>query len=208
MATSSEAYKELVNNSQVFSKVATDLHEVLPNMKIMTETLFTQSKSLSEVLNTMKDVTPQFESKVNLMLTELDSGISKLIAHVSSKIEEEITQSVNLMSSNYSTIAASHVDSAKNFTSTIQGSTAELKQLLSETVRDNQKILTAGLEDSLAKIRDGVTTLDKGLEKELTRSLESLSHQLASLSAKFVEDYTPLTERLREIVRLSSTLKG
>ena len=91
----------------------------------------------------------------------------------------------------------------RNFTSTIQSSTSELKELLTGVIQNNQKILNAGLEDSLAKIREGVTTLDKGLETELTRALESLSHQLASLSAKFVEDYTPLTDKLREIVRIS-----
>jgi len=258
MAVASQSYQELVNNSLVFSKVATDLHQLLPSMKEMTETLFVQSRSLAEVLVTMKEVTPQFESKVNLMLTQLDDGINKLVVNVTAKIEQEITTTVNTIGENYSSVVANHnesirshsanfqsitnelkqtlnqtvidhnsqvtrvidelkngyssvvanhTDSVKNFTSTIQSSTSELKELLSSTIRDNQKIVNSGLEDSLTKIREGVTTLDKGLEKELSRSLESLSHQLASLSAKFVEDYTPLTEKLRDIVRIASSVQ-
>jgi ABC-type transporter Mla subunit MlaD len=258
MAVASQSYQELVNNSVVFSKVATDLHQLLPSMKEMTETLFVQSRSLAEVLVTMKEVTPQFESKVNLMLTQLDDGINKLVVNVTAKIEQEITTTVNTIGANYSSVVANHnesirshsanvqsitnelkqtlnqtvidhnsqvtrfidelkngyssvvanhTDSVKNFTSTIQSSTSELKELLSSTIRDNQKIVNSGLEDSLSKIREGVTTLDKGLEKELSRSLESLSHQLASLSAKFVEDYTPLTEKLRDIVRIASSVQ-
>jgi hypothetical protein len=254
MVLASEAYRDLVSNSSVFSKVANDLAELLPNMKGMTETLFVQSKSLSEVLVTMKEVTPQFESKVDQMLSQLDSGISKLVERITTKVEEEISNTINEIGSNYSTIVSSHnesikshtanvgnitnelkqtltqsliehnlqvnkfvdelkqgytsvvanhTDSVRNFTSTIQSSTSELKELLTGVIQNNQKILNAGLEDSLAKIREGVTTLDKGLETELTRALESLSHQLASLSAKFVEDYTPLTDKLREIVRIS-----
>ena len=35
---------------------------------------------------------------------------------------------------------------------------------------------------------------------------ETLSRQLASLSAKFVEDYAPLTDKLREVVQISKGL--
>lgn len=258
MALASQSYQDLVSNSLVFTQVAKDLFELLPNMKEMTETLFVQSKSLADVLVTMKDVTPQFENKVNLMLTQLDEGINKLVVNVTAKIEQEITTTVNTIGANYSSVVANHnesirshsasvqattndlkqtlnqtivdhnaqvnkfvdelksgyssvvanhTDSVKNFTSTIQSSTSELKELLSSTIRDNQRIVNSGLEESLSKIREGITTLDKGLEKELTRSLESLSHQLASLSAKFVEDYTPLTEKLRDIVRIASSVQ-
>jgi len=227
-------------------------------MKKMTETLFIQSKSLADVLITMKEVTPQFEAKVSVMLNNLDNGMTRIVEHVSNKVDERIVKSIETMSagyssvvsnhnesirthsnslqtvsselknsmiqtiaehniqatkfvedlkSGYSSVLASHSDSIKNFTSTVQSSTAELKDLLSATIRDNQKIINSGLEDSLVKIRDSVTALDKGLEKELTRSLESLSHQLASLSAKFVDDYSPLTDRLREVVKIAETLR-
>jgi len=166
------------------------------------------SQSLSEVLRSMKDVTPEFASKVDSMLKQLDLGISNLLSVTSKNIEVQISQSVKQMNDSYQSIAGAHSDSVRNYTSQIQNSTSELKELLTGTIKDNQKLLNSNLEDSLSKIKESVTALDKGLEQELTRSLESLSHQLASLSAKFVEDYTPLTERLREIVRLSSTLKG
>jgi hypothetical protein len=54
-------------------------------------------------------------------------------------------------------------------------------------------------------VRQSVVTLDKGLQEELTKSLETLGRQLASLSEKFVSDYTPLTDRLREVVRIAGT---
>ena len=56
----------------------------------------------------------------------------------------------------------------------------------------------------MEKIHQSVVALDTGLQEELTKSLETLGRQLASLSEKFVADYTPLTERLREVVRIAS----
>ena len=43
----------------------------------------------------------------------------------------------------------------------------------------------------------------KELENVLTTSLTSLGGQLASLSNKFAEDYTPLTDQLREVVHIA-----
>ena len=44
------------------------------------------------------------------------------------------------------------------------------------------------------------------LQKELNDSLEMLGRQLASLSNKFVDDYTPLTEKLQKVVEISKKI--
>jgi len=258
MRESAKAYTLLLQSASVFEKVANDLNLLLPNMKVMTETLFTQTKTLSDVLGTMKDVTPQFAEKIDNMLVDLNNGIVGLVTSIGKVIEEQITnsilhinsgfnslltdqrdslnshinsiesisnelkQKINLSIENhkietekfineikfgYSEIVANHNDSIKNFTSTIKSSSVELKDILSNTINDNQRVINKSLDESLTKIREGITVLDKGLEKELTRSLESLGNQLASLSSKFVEDYTPLTEKLRDVVRIAESIK-
>jgi hypothetical protein len=44
--------------------------------------------------------------------------------------------------------------------------------------------------------------LDKALEEELRKSIESLGRQLTALSQKFVQDYTPLTAQLQRVVQM------
>jgi hypothetical protein len=53
----------------------------------------------------------------------------------------------------------------------------------------------------------GVKTLDTALQEELTKSLQTLGRQLSSLSEKFVNDYAPLTDRLREVVRQANVIQ-
>ena len=258
MIDSARSYSQFVESATTFEKVANDLNTLLPNMKVMTETLFTQSKTLSDVLMTMKDVTPQFAEKIDNMLIDLNNGIVGLVSSIGKVIEDQITNSIlhinsgfnsvlseqkdslhshikiietvsNDLKNNvnaslenhkietekfikeikfgYSEIVANHNDSIKNFSSSIKSSSVELKDILTNTINDNQRVINKSLNESLDKIKEGITLLDKGLEKELTRSLESLSNQLASLSAKFVEDYTPLTDKLREVVRLADSMK-
>ena len=56
------------------------------------------------------------------------------------------------------------------------------------------------------KVTKSVDEIAAGLEKTLDQSLRSLGGQLAALSNKFAEDYTPLTNQLREVVRLSERI--
>ena len=44
------------------------------------------------------------------------------------------------------------------------------------------------------------------MTEELTKALESFGRQLAALSEKFVNDYTPLTERLRDILTIAEKI--
>jgi len=102
---------------------------------------------------------------------------------------------------------------------------ASTEALVSASEEAKKHITAAG--DSLGETVEGVsgkmdeftkkhadqinTTIDQiqtHLNEVLTKSLESLAGQLASLSNKFAEDYTPLTENLREVVRLAEEVKN
>lgn len=83
----------------------------------------------------------------------------------------------------------------------------DLTTQLTNAVSENQRTVGAALTDSarqttelVSKTKDSVTVLDKALSDQLTKSLESLGRQLATLSERFVQDYTPLTENLRRLV--------
>ena len=53
-----------------------------------------------------------------------------------------------------------------------------------------------------------VEQIQQSLENALDISLKSLGGQLASLSNKFVEDYGPLTDKLRDVVRIAEGMKN
>jgi uncharacterized membrane protein YjfL (UPF0719 family)/ABC-type transporter Mla subunit MlaD len=170
-------FKMLVQEAEKFTEISNSLHKQLELMEVQKETLYEQQKSFAEVLATMKDVTPEFSSKVDAMLKEINSGLAN--------IQSEIASSV------------------KNFGVQLQSSNAEMKTLLTDTIKKSQEDVSSSLKDQVATIKEGVITLDKVMQKELNDAIESMGRQLASLSTKFVDDYGPLTDRLREVVQLS-----
>lgn len=78
----------------------------------------------------------------------------------------------------------------KDFSAAVQTSTSEIEKTVTQTSK---------------RLEEQVTALDEALQEELTKSLSSLGNQLASLSGKFVSDYTPLTIQLEKLVKASST---
>jgi hypothetical protein len=63
-----------------------------------------------------------------------------------------------------------------------------------QQVNDHMRQLADRTTDQLVK-------LDTALETELSKSISSLGRQLTALSSRFVEDYTPLTDRLRSLLQ-------
>jgi biopolymer transport protein ExbB/TolQ len=74
---------------------------------------------------------------------------------------------------------------------------------LIENINENNAKTMQTLENTTRNIEEQVKALDTALENELTNSLKTLGQQLASLSEKFVADYSPLTDKLRELIQLS-----
>jgi hypothetical protein len=174
---SASSLTELVKQSRGFVEAASNLETLLKGLAQQYEVIQQSEQALHKVLIEMKDVTPQFATKMEELLAALRKGVEK--------VQADIT------------------DVMRNFGVQNQSSNAELKGLLVDTLKKSQGDVNDQLLKSLEIVRQSVVTLDKGLQDELTKSLETLGRQLASLSEKFVSDYGPLTDRLREVVRLA-----
>lgn len=168
----------MVNRADGFTETASRLEQLLRGLSQQYAAIEDSQRSLSTVLIEMKEVTPLFAKKLEELADAIKLGVSRVQSDVS--------------------------DVVKNFGVQMQGSSAEMKQLLSETIKSSQKQVNDEMQKGLDTIRQGVVSLDKGLQEELTKSLESLGRQLASLSEKFVADYSPLTDKLRDVVRIAS----
>lgn len=173
----SQHFTEMVGKAERFSQISEDLHNQLKLMEQQKDTLYQQEKSLSEVLLKMREVTPEFARKVDAMLKEITTGMVSVQSEMAT--------------------------SAKNLGVQFQSTNAEMKTLLTDTIKKSQEDVSASLKEQVATIKEGVITLDKVMQKELNDAIETMGRQLASLSAKFVEDYTPLTDRLKAVVSMT-----
>lgn len=176
MTEAAQGYKELVANAQGFVEVTTALKSILSGLEVQKTQLRASLEALAKLIVSSANGLPKIEEKILEMARQIESGAR---AH-----NEQWSGALRAV------------------TETVKGSHAELKQLLVDTVRTANVEINTHVRLMSDQTRQQVVALDKALEKGLNDSLESLGRQLTALSQKFVEDYSPLTDRLRQVVQM------
>ena len=77
------------------------------------------------------------------------------------------------------------------------GVTTDISNRLNEMMQTNNENLKKSSEN-----------LSHDLDNKITESLNSLGHAMAQITKKFAEDYGPLADKLREVVRLAEQNKN
>ena len=90
----------------------------------------------------------------------------------------------------------------KRFAHIVDETSKSLENIEERIVSGNSD-MNRHLSDIAERIEEQVIRVDHAMDDELKRALTSFGQQLAALSEKFVEDYTPLTNRLREVVGIA-----
>lgn len=215
-----DALELFVNKAQSFTKITEDLRIQIDFLEKNRGLLVDQQIGLSGLLSKLSEVTPQFADKSIEMLESVKNGmnlvsleastVTKQIKEVNERNGEDLKLSVQTTTQNIKeSIAQSQSslnDTIRNLGTQVQQANSEMKDLLSQVLKENQEKTNESLRENVNIVKEGVLALDKALQTELNNALEGLSRQLASLSAKFVEDYTPLTDKLREVVQLSKKI--
>ena len=214
----SESFKEL-------SSAMIKLTEWQENYKTHVDE--TQDK-INTLLSHMKETvtilgeTSERITKIDNNLENIDSSISSLSvsaedisAHIENlKLQNEILKegiiSIKQIGEEAKTVMPAVTEQIDNLTKKLETTVLNVTEkfeanssLVTEFVDKTMKNIQKATESHTESIQKSIEGIDKGLEEELSKALNSLAGSLASLSAKFVEDYQPLTERLREIVKLS-----
>lgn len=102
-------------------------------------------------------------------------------------------------------------DMTENFSNAVTKSVSTIEQSVTKSSEDLSKMATtlhdafeAAINESNEKLHQQIEALDKAMQEEVKRVVEVMGSHLASLSSKFVQDYGPLTDKLREVVRLAA----
>jgi hypothetical protein len=127
--------------------------------------------------------------------TEHSAQFAELVAKTKERITAVTSQLANAVTENQKQIGTALTENATVIRNTLQSANENMSTGLKEH--------STKITELVAKTREQVTVLDKALSEELEKSLVSLGRQLTALSAKFVEDYKPLTEKLRRVVEMA-----
>jgi len=170
MESASSHFSELVGAAGNFTRIADDLRASIGSADNQQKALVKILSDLSHLLNSASGRLPQIEEKI--------IGITQQLSKAMEENQRMLSASINETGAVLKT-------SVQSATQSLTSANQDFNKQMSELAQ---------------KTKEQIARLDTALSEELTKSLESLGRQLATLSERFVADYTPLTERLRRLL--------
>jgi len=185
---SSDAFSIASEKSKAFTESAENLAKLLQDFDSQYNLMKTSQQALSAVLIEMKSVEPSFSQKLKDLIKTFSESTQELSTCLQDQMTR-LTEHIAALNTEFKKTTSEHLE--------------KYGELLKETIPKIQHGVNAEIANTNKNLQENFQTLEKNLETELEKSLITLGQQLASLSEKFVRDYTPLTERLREVVNIT-----
>jgi adenylosuccinate synthase len=172
---------------------------------------------LAKLLATASGSLPEVEAKIMQLTEQMTSGVKQnqeemvksaresatVLQGVIADLRKAFNETTEQLTSHVKQNQAEMTKTVRDSAVTLQGAVADIKNLLLETTQSTNRQINEHMKELAEKTTDQLVKLDVALETELSKSISSLGRHLTSLSGKFVEDYAPLTEKLRLLVQTS-----
>ena len=194
-----ESLEVIADRSSVIVSSAEKLELVLQAIQHQIDLANSALEAFSQLADNAKEAFPIIETRLDNLTERFTTVVQDTIddSHASMETQRdalaEQSQQLEKTVENTGTFIQQQTEAV------FEKSNEHVQQVINKTdafVRENTDSMT-----------EQIRLLDKALEKELTDSLKSLGSHLKSLSDKFVEDYTPLTESLQNVVQIAQKLR-
>ena len=171
-------------------------------------------KSNAVVHSTIQNASDKFEQSITDASLEFKRTIQNT-AHDFEKMAETVATSIELQEKTLVNVSQDLKlavdrtlrDLSEQSKLSIREYENNLHNAVSTASKEFNRLLTENTTKSTNVLEQQTQLLDKALQDELKKAIEKMGSHLASLTGKFITDYSSLTEKLREVVRLAEKLK-
>lgn len=175
MEQATTSYERLMTQTESFSSVAEGMDALLTGLNQQSEQLAKYLESMAGMVQQAQTGLPDLEKRIGSLTTGLADAIEQQNTRLSQVIDQTGREWLD--------------GSNKLATELSEGVTHVHQQLVDQAAR------------TLSQSDRQLQELDTALQEQLTQSLQTFGYQLTALSEKFVNDYTPLTERLQSLIK-------
>jgi ABC-type transporter Mla subunit MlaD len=185
----------IAERANVMISLSQELIPVLEAVKSNQSDIKECTSTLANITNELKITVPEINKCIQDTTNRFNTTLTQFSNEVATTLElnQEVFKSqCNLMK-----------DTSNKINNSVVKTVNEMNQGVTDVTKNISVQLTTIVEQMEEIFKNKVEQLDETLKDELSKSLRTLGEQLATISNKFAEDYTPLAEKLREIVRIS-----
>jgi ABC-type transporter Mla subunit MlaD len=183
-----------------------------------------QHQTLADLTRNTAHATQESIRAVNENLANQQRTISNAVSQLTASAEKSVAAHSEALRQHIRSFAQTEEGFTKlheqargavdQFSKVMQEATKSLSERVSKVVEEQSKLMQAKLADSHRgfeqllkqsgeRLAKHFEEFDKQMQDEVGRVIQVMGNKLAGLSNKFVEDYSPLTEKLRQLVSMT-----
>ena len=186
---SRDSLKGVADSSNTIADRSGSIIDSAEKLEPILHTLNDQLGAFSDLRRKATDAFPIIEERLDDLTKKFSDAVQEAISDSQAQSEKLATQYDEFQQV---------IGGLDNFTSEISSITRDVSSIVAglQQIIDSQR---EALENSASY----VTTMQQKLDEQLTASIGALGTNLASLSQQFANDYTPLTQSLREVLTIA-----
>ena len=189
------------------------LEPALSGMTTQTQSLAGHLDAVAGLRDKAVEAFPVIEANLKKITDDLTRNVETAVKQSTEALERQ-RASQEALSSGFETLLAQAGTAQEAFTTELKRALDEMNRqtatefnrhgdLIEASAKEAQNSIAEAWKKTEEAINGQMAALDEQMQQELSRSLEVMGRNLASISEKFVTDYTPLTDRLRDLVAMS-----
>lgn len=192
------------SNAVVNNTIQNASAEFEKSIKMQAESM---NKTISTVGDSFKTVIKDTAKEFELMAETIAESVElqgKILTNVSQDVKVAVDKTLRDLTEQSKVSIKEYENSLHNI---IMSQFNTVKDSVNAASKDFNRLLAENTEKSTSVLVQQTQLLDTALQEELKKAIETMGKHLAALSNQFVQDYRPLTDKLREVVKLAEDLK-
>ena len=186
---SRDSLQNIADSSSTIADKSGSIVTSAAKLEPILHTLNDQLGAFSDLRQEANDAFPIIKGRLDALTTEFSNIVQKAITDSQAQASELKGQFDKFQKV---------IDGLDDFTTKIDKVTTDVSTIV-KALKASIHFQNKAFQNSASY----VTTMESKLDAQLTASIDALGTNLAALSQKFVEDYTPLTQSLKEVLTIA-----
>ncbi|MCX6639199.1 MAG: hypothetical protein NTW14_01785 [bacterium] len=191
--------KTIAEKSQAILSVGEALSDLILEMNLHTRALEKNLEAFSQLSQSATNAFPIIEKNINALTNEFSDSVKKTTGQIKASVDSQQKNLESMIVVNQESV----ITHTKALRDNIERLQTEMQQMYNKIGSQIQNML----DQNAQRVSDQISKLDESMGEELDKSLRTLGSQLTSLSKQFVDDYSPLTDKLQSLVNLAKSFE-
>ena len=211
--TAEAALKEIVVHTEKIPEHLSAMEKVLAALRAATGDLASHLEGVAGLKDKAIEAFPIIEQNIQTITVDFTEIVRQSVDASRTALEDQ-RSSFGELQSGFADLLTKSRESQQRFDEGIEQALESMQTALTKAMQAHAQAIDSSTDElqrhvsgawtqTEDAINEQIKALDEQMQQELTRSIETMGRNFATLSEKFVEDYGPLTDQLREIVQMA-----